>query len=158
MRRITMLTVAALAVGGCNFPVAIGPMCWDGCGSSLPSAGTDVAVIGFPWAKLDTTGGGGPGTAARARLALGDSVTLHFVLLEPGANPCTAGDTVRVVRLLVSDSTVLRSRPDTTGRATITAVGKGTSAVWGTMGERTSGSIIACNGASSRWADAITVE
>ena len=158
----TLLLAGALCAAGCKGQeVSLGSFCLDGCGGGGWYNGdfTMTTIVGFPRARVDTTGPLTPGGNYYGRLQPGDSVALYLVQHLATASPCTATDTIRNVSWTAVDSSILHSRSDVNGRGTIQAVKPGQSLVLASSPTISATSTMyACGGARELYVGIVRVD
>jgi hypothetical protein len=148
---IGVLAVGAmLALAGCKSTGLTGlNFCLDGCGGGggYNTPFPMLTIVGFPRARVDSTGPLTPGGYVYGRLAVGDSVTLYMVKHMSDVDPCASTDTLRTVSWYPSDTAVFHARSRADGGGVLRAMKAGQSAVMASAGtDGTAASVYACGG------------
>ncbi|NUO65734.1 MAG: hypothetical protein HOQ11_02085 [Gemmatimonadaceae bacterium] len=147
----TLLAGGVVMLAGCKSEkISFQASCFmDSClgGGGYQGPFTVTSIVGFPRARVDSTGAVNAGGLHVGRIAVGDSVVLYEVQHLSGELPCTASDTIRTVSWSAGDSTVLRPRSDPNGRGVLVGVKAGLSSVYANyFTPQVSSSIWACAG------------
>lgn len=162
MKRTTILSllVGAALASACNeSKITVGPICLDSPGCHGYTGPFDMlSIVGFPRARVDTTGPTAPQGGYYGRVAVGDSVTLHLVRHSTAVLPCAATDTVRTATWNSNNVTVLEPHATSAGGGVFRGIKPGEAYVYASLSGAGAWNVWSCAGGTAVFVGAMAVQ